>query len=552
VNRQPRTLGLKELIRCYIDHRVDVIRRRTQHLLREAKKRAHVLEGMIYAVTDIDEVIKLIRSSKTRDEAIEKLMSRRYRIAPDHPAYGQLPARLTARLVKAEALGGVALTRVQAEVIGSMRLIQLVGLEIQRLIKEYNEVTASIEDFEDILASPARINGMIIDDCDEMKARYGAGYGKGGVGDRRTRIEEAAGDIDIESLIREEDMVVTISRGGYVKRVAASTYEAQGRGGKGIRGADARSGEDVVTSLFVASTHDALLAFTDTGRVFKLKVYELPEASRTSRGRAFQNFLQLKPGEKTTAYLAVSDFESGSKTLTFVSRAGIIKRTPLKAYANVNKSGLIAVGLKEGDALYDVLLTGGTDDIILITDGGMAIRFNESDARDMGRSAAGVKGIDLKDGQRVIGAVPVPMQADADGDLMTSQEAIDAGLGLLTLTENGYGKRTDVDEYRVQPEEGKPRSQSRGGKGRTDIRINSKNGKPVVALGVHNSDDVVFVSANGQLVRIAANTISRYGRGTQGVRVVSIKAGDSLVAAARVVEDDEAETEDAGGGGGEA
>ncbi|MAY73759.1 MAG: DNA gyrase subunit A [Phycisphaerae bacterium] len=551
VNRQPRTLGLKQLIERYIDHRVVVIRRRTEHLLREAKKRAHVLEGMIYAVTDIDEVIKLIRSSRTREEAIAKLMERRYRIASDHPAYAMLPARLTDRLAKAEALGGVALTRVQAETIGSMRLIQLVGLEIERLVKEYNEVTSNIEDYEDILATPARVAQMIKDDCDEMKSRYGAGYGKGtddkrgGPGDRRTRIDEAAGDIDIEALIREEDMVVTITRGGYVKRVAASTYEAQGRGGKGIRGADAKSGEDVITNLFVASTHADLLCFTDTGRVFKLKVYELPEMSRTSRGRSIQNFLQLRDGEKTWAYLAVDDFESGSKTLTFVSRGGIVKRTPLKAYANVNKSGLIAVGLKEGDELFDVLLTNGTDDVMLVADTGMAIRFNEADARDMGRSAAGVKGVDLPDDARVIGAIAIPMEADADGDLMTSAAATEAGLSLLTVTENGYGKRTPVDEYRVQPETGKPRSQTRGGKGRTDIRVNPRNGKPVTAIGVYDTDDIVVVTQNGQLVRMAADSISRYGRGAQGVRVVSINEGDKLVTVARVVEDTDSGDSDA-------
>jgi DNA gyrase subunit A len=539
VNRQPRTLGLKELIRCYIDHRVEVIRRRTQHLLREAKKRAHVLEGMIYAVTDIDEVIRLIRASATREEAIEKLMARRYRITPEHPAYGDLPRRLTERLARAEPAGGVALTRVQAETIGSMRLIQLVGLEIQRLIKEYNEVSASIEDYEDILASDHRVAHIIRDDCDEMKARYGAGYGSGGVGDRRTSIEESAGDIDIESLIREEDMVVTITRGGYVKRVPVSTYQAQGRGGKGIRAADARSGDDVVTDLFVASTHDDLLIFTDTGRVFRLKVYELPELSRTSRGRAFQNFLQLRQGERTCAYRAVRNFEAGEDFLLFVSKKGLVKRTLLRDYRNVNKSGLIAVGLREGDALFDVVMTSGGDDVIVVTSGGSAIRFNEQDARPMGRSAAGVKAIELASGVDVIGAVRVPMEPDEDGDPKTRADAHTSGLCLLTVTDRGYGKRTPVDEYRVQPETGKPRSQTRGGKGRSDIKLSARNGRPVSALGVAETDDVVLVTERGNLVRMSSASISRYGRGTQGVRVVSLNQGDSVVTAARVVEREE-------------
>ncbi len=544
VNRQPRTLGLRELIQCYIDHRAEVIRRRTMHLLREAKKRAHVLEGMIYAITDIDEVVRLIRSSRTREEAIQKLMERRYRIPTSHPAHASLPQRLKDKLQIAEAAGGIALTRVQAETIGSMRLIQLVGLEIERLIKDYTEVVAQIEDYEDILATPARVHDMIVEDCEEMKSRYGAGER----GKRLTRIEDAAGDIDIEALIQQEDMVVTITRGGYVKRVPAHTYAAQGRGGKGIRAADSKDGDDFVSHLFVASTHDDLLAFTDLGRVFKLKVYELPEASRTSRGRAIQNYIQLKEGERTCAYRTVQNFEAGSEHLLFVSRNGIVKRTPLKAYANVNKSGLIAVGLREGDALFDVLLTSGNDDVMLVTSAGMAIRFNEHEdrggLRDMGRSAAGVKGIDLADDIQIVGAAAIPMTPPTDdGAQITHQDALDANLCLLTVTDKGYGKRTLVDEYRVTSEDGSQRSQSRGGKGRMDIRLSAKNGRPVAAFAVAETDDVVFITRHGQLVRTAASGISQYGRGTQGVRVVGLRDGDALIAAARVAESEEDDTE---------
>lgn len=536
VNRQPRTLGLKELIRCYIDHRAEVIRRRTMHLLREAKKRAHVLEGMIYAVCDIDEVIALIRGSRTREEAITKLMARRYRVAAGHPHFAKLPARLTARLAAAASVGGVTLTRVQAETIGSMRLIQLVGLEIERLIGEYNEIVSQIEDYESILADPGRVRAMIASDCEEMRARYASGE----AGKRQTRIEEAQGDINIESLIQQQDMVVTLTRGGFVKRVAVSTYEAQGRGGKGIRAADSKDGDDVVTHLFVANTHDDLLCFTDAGRVFKLKVYELPELSRTSRGRAINNFIQLKEGEKTCACRAVKNFEEGEDYLLFVSREGIVKRTALSAYRNVNNAGIIAVGLKEGDGLFDVLRTTGRDDVILVTSAGMAIRFNEDDARPMGRSAAGVKGIEMDEGVRIIGAAVVPMQAAADGALATAPSAIDAGLSLLTITELGYGKRTDVDEYRVTSEDGSQRSQSRGGKGRLDIRIAPKNGNPVVALTVEERDDVVVITSSGNLVRTPAASISRYGRGTQGVRVVGLNGADRVIAAARVVEQESA------------
>ena len=544
VNRQPRTLGLKELIQLYIDHRYEVIRRRTAYLLREAKKRAHVLEGMIYAVCDIDEVIALIRSSSTRAEAIEKLMARRYRIPASHEHFAKLPERMVKRLELAEAAGGIALTRVQAEQIGSMRLIQLVGLEIERLIKDYNEIVAQIEDYEAILGDDGRVFTIIKDDCAEMKARYGAGdYGK-----RQTDIEEGAGDIDIEALIREEEVAVTITRGGFVKRVPLSTYQAQGRGGKGIR-ASGGGEEDVVSDLFVASTHDDLLCFTDQGRVFKIKVYELPELSRTSRGRAIQNYIQLRKGERTYAYRAVKNFESGSEHLLFISRGGIVKRTPLKAYANVNKSGLIAVGLKEGDSLFDVRLTSGNDDIILVTSAGMAIRFNEHEdrggLRDMGRSAAGVKGIDLADGVQIIGAAVVPMQpagedkSDWDGPTISMPDEHGNIPDLFTITDKGYGKRTGVDEYRVTSEDGSQRSQSRGGKGRIDMKLSAKNGTPVAAFAVSESDDVVVISRMGQLVRIPADSISRYGRGTQGVRVAGLKNGDAVIAATRVVESDD-------------
>jgi DNA gyrase subunit A len=520
VNRQPRTLGLRELIQCYTDHRAEVIRRRTMHLLREAKKRAHVLEGMIYAITDIDEVVRLIRSSRTREEAIQKLMDRRYRIPASHPAHSSLPQRLKDKLEIAESAGGIALTRVQAETIGSMRLIQLVGLEIERLIKDYTEIVAQIEDYEDILATPSRVEDMIVEDCDEMKARYAAGK----PGERRTSIQDAAGDIDIEALIQQEDMVVTISRNGYVKRVPAQTYSAQGRGGKGIRAADSKGDDDFVSHLFVASTHDDLLAFTDLGRVFKLKVYELPEGSRTSRGRAIQNHIQLKDGERTCAYLTVTGFGANENNLLFVSRRGLVKRTALSAYRNVNRSGLIAVGLREGDELFDVRQTSGEDDVMLLTSAGMAIRFKEDDARLMGRSAAGVKGIELPSNVEVIGSAVIPA-GTADGQL-----------DLLTVTDKGYGKRTDVNEYLVRSEDGSTRTQSRGGKGRIDIKLSAKNGRPVASFAVADTDDLVFITRRGQLVRTPAAGVSQYGRGTQGVRVVGLREGDALIAAARVMD----------------
>ncbi len=542
VGRRPVTLGLKELIEHYIDHRVEVIRRRTEHLLREARRKAHLLEGQIYAVIDIDEIVKLIRGSSTREEAIQKLMDRRYRIPPEHPAAKQIPQRLLDHVAKFDDLGGVALTRHQAEQIGSMRLIQLVGLEIERLVDEYTKLVGEIEDYEEILASRPRVLQIIREDCEAMKARYGD--------DRRTAIEDAVGEIDMESLIREHDVVVTISRGGYAKRVPAETYRAQARGGKGIRAGTSKD-EDFVQHLFVASTHDHLLCFTNTGRVFKMKVYELPEMARTAKGRAIVNLLDLKEGEKVWAFLTIKDFEANSQFLTFATRGGIVKRTPLRAYRNVNRSGLIAVGLKEGDELYDVALTNGNDDILLVTSNGMAIRFAEDDVRVMGRSAAGVKGIDLGESARVIGLVAIPMVEDDDGDLMTAPEATERNLCLLTVTETGYGKRTPVDEYRVQPETGKPRSQSRGGKGRRDIATGDRNGDAVTAVGLFDGEEIMVISRSGQLVRMAGESIRETNRGTKGVRVVKLNAGDDVIAVAPVAESDaevSAESSDEGDG----
>ncbi|MFO0858431.1 MAG: DNA gyrase subunit A [Phycisphaerales bacterium] len=520
VNNQPRTLSLKELLDCYIEHRETVIRRRTEHLLREAKKRAHILEGMIYAVCDIDEVIKEIRASRTRDEAIERLMQRRFRISKSHKFASMLPDRLWKKIDGAGA-DGVALTRIQAETIGNMRLIQLVGLEIERLTDEYKDVVGQVEDYEDILAKRHRILGMIRSDCEAMRARY--------FSERMTRIEDTETDIQIAALIPQEDVAVTISHAGYVKRVPLDTYRQQGRGGKGIRASDTRD-EDFIEHVFVAGTHDDLMCFTDTGRVFAMKVYQIPEMSRTSAGRNIVNLLDLKQGEKTCTYLSIKNFEAGSNYLTFVSKGGIVKRTTLKAYANVRQSGLIAVGLKEGDSLLAVTLTDGNDDVMLVTKLGQCIRFSETDARDMGRAAAGVKGIELADDDEVIGVVRVPMKNDADGDPMT----VDPSMCLLTITNKGYGKRTAIDEYRVQPETGKMRSQSRGGKGRTDINLTDKNGVSVAALGMMPGEDLVVITKGGQLVRMPANDIRECGRGSQGVRVARLDEGDEVVSAAVV------------------
>ncbi len=511
VNRQPRTLGLKQIIQCYIDHRREVIRRRTEHLLREAKKQAHRLEGLIYAVCDIDEVIQLIRSSKTRDEAIERLMARHFRIPADHEYASQVPQTL---IELSNAGEGVALTRVQAEAIGGLRLIQLVGLEIEKLTGEYTKLLDEIGRYEQILADEDEIMKIIREDSREMKAKFGD--------DRKTVIERGeAEDFEIGDLIAEHAVVVTISHQGYVKRLPAETYREQGRGGRGIKGSDTRA-DDFIRHLFVASTHDDLLCFTNTGRVFKMKVFKIPEMSRTARGRAIVNLLELRGNERVVAFLNIEDFERSEDYLLFATAMGKVKRTALADYRNVHRSGIIAINLNEGDRLIDVVHTSGEDHVLLATATGQAIRFEENDARVMGRNAAGVKGIDLRPGDEVVGLIRVDDNSD-----------------LLTATANGYGKRTALSDYLVHSDDGSTRPQSRGGKGRIDIRTTTRNGPVVGICCVRATDSIVFVSQKGMIVRVAAEDISRIGRNTQGVRLVNLKDGDRLIAAAPMVETDD-------------
>ncbi|MEO1235282.1 MAG: DNA gyrase subunit A, partial [Planctomycetota bacterium] len=446
VRGQPRTLSLREMIDGYIDHRTDVVRRKTAFLLNKAQQEAHRIEGLIYAVCDIDEVIRLIRTSQTRDEAIEKLMARGFRIPADHPYAPQIPERL--RNAAADSGGDIALTRVQAEAIGRLQLIQLVGLEIEKLVADYAKLVGEIEEYEAILADPKRVEAIILEQIAELKAKYADA--------RRTTIEEGeANDLDLAALTPVEQVVVTITHSGYVKRLPADQYKTQGRGGKGVIGAKSKD-DDFTEEVFVASTHDDLLCFTDTGRVFKLKVFNIPEAGRTSRGRAIVNMIKLQPGERVVEFMPIADFEKGEDFLLFATANGLVKRTALADYRNVNSAGLIAVNLRDGDALVGVKWIGEDDHVILGTASGMAIRFRADDARAMGRNASGVKGINLGEGDRVVGMVRVAPEHDGDD--------------LLTVTEHGYGKRTPMVEYLVQSEDGSTRTQSRGGKGRRDIQ----------------------------------------------------------------------------------
>ncbi len=472
---QPRTLPFKALLEAYRDHRIDVIRRRTQFLLRKARERLHIIEGLRIAVQNIDAVVETIKRSANVEDARQRLMAQ------------------------------FELSELQARAILDMRLARLTGLEIEKLEAEWNEVRAKISEYETILAERKVVIGMIKADLADMAKRYGD--------DRRTVIsDEEVGEFVTEELIAEEMMVVTVSHHGYIKRTSLDQYRRQGRGGKGVAGAETKEG-DFLEQLFVASTHDYFLFFTDRGRVYWRKVYELPQFGRTAKGRALANVIRFQhEGERAMAILRVESFDE--RFLVTATAKGLIKKTALEAYSRPKKGGIIAVGLEDDDRLIGVGLARPGETIVLATRNGMAIRFDEGDVRAMGRSAYGVIGIKLVDDDRVVSLV-----------------ITDESRTLLTVCENGYGKRTPIAEYRTQ---------NRGGQGLIDIRTTDRNGPVVNVLAVADGDDVVMITKDGQLVRTPVSGISVIGRNTQGVRCISLNDGDKLVACAIVPQEDEA------------
>ncbi len=511
VNRQPRTMGLKEMIQHFIDHRREVITRRTQFQLRKAQQREHLLEGTIFAVGDIDEVIKLIRSSKTRDEAIEKLMVRGFQISPGSEVLSKVPERIRTKhpeifaLPPGAPLPAYRVSRAQAEAIGRLQLIQLVGLEIDRLVEDYKQTAVEIEEYERILGDAAYLLGLVRGDTLEMGEKYGD--------DRRTLIEGGVGEFNLESLIAKEDVVVTVSHSGYIKRLPIDTYRAQGRGGRGIKGTESKEG-DFIEHLFVANTHDYLMFFTNQGRVYERRVYDVPELSRTSQGRSIANLLSFQPGEKIANVLAVKDFGSGEQFLMFATAKGGVKKTALAAYANIRTTGIIAIGLEDHDQLIGVEITGGNDQIILGTKLGLAIRFPETDVRAMGRPAGGVGGLKFKrDGDEVVSMVVVPHDPSGPPCM------------ILTATVNGYGKRTPVDDYRLQ---------GRNGTGIINIDPTDRNGEVVGMKAVCDTDELMLITEKGILMRTKISEIRETGRNAQGVRLIKVDNGDRLVAMAKV------------------
>jgi DNA gyrase subunit A len=495
VDGRPKTLPLKELLRLFVEHRVNVIRRRTQYQLRQARQRAHIVEGLLIALAYIDEIIRVIRSSANPAEARTRLME----IA--------VSAEILRRaLDNPEAKESSNLTRMQADAILAMQLQKLTGLEADKLVQEYAALKADIAHYEQILADEHLILDLIRTDLGELKSKY--------ANPRRSEIsDEEIGDFDKEALIREEYMVVTVTHDGYIKRLPPSTYRAQGRGGRGITATNTKEG-DFLEHMFVALTHDYILFFTDKGKVYWLKVYDLPLSARTAGGRAIVNLLQLGEGERITGMVPVREFRE-DETLMMVTRRGTVKKTELVAFRRPLGRGIIALGLDESDQLIGVTRTKTGDHVILSTREGMAIRFDESRVRSMGRPAYGVKGIDLAEGDEVIGMVV------ANGD--------DDPASLLTVCALGYGKRTPLAEYRVQ---------NRGGKGLIDIQTSERNGPVVAVAKVTDADEVMLTTSGGMVIRTPVDTIRTIGRNTQGVRLIKLDDGDAVSSLAKLPQEE--------------
>ena len=484
VNKEPKVLSLKEMLQHYLQHQVEVVTRRTRYDLRKAEERAHILEGLRIALDHLDEVIALIRAARDDAEAKEGLMNR------------------------------FGLSEAQAQAILDMRLRRLTGLEREKIDSEYAELQQKIAEYKRILADEKLLLGIIHDELEEIKRKYGD--------PRRTVITQEEDEILTEDLIPRDEVVITMTHSGYIKRLPVSTYRSQKRGGKGVVGMDTKE-DDFVEHLFVANTHDYLLFFTNKGRVFRLKAWEVPDLSRTARGTPVINLIQIDQDETINAVIPVASFDT-DQYLFFATRKGIVKKTPLADYANIRKVGLIAITLREDDDLIAVRLTDGSREIIMGTARGMSIRFPESDVRPMTRGATGVKGIELDEGDTVI-----------------DMDVVEPDQDVLIVTEKGYGKRTPVSEYRVQ---------SRGGKGIKTLHMTEKNGRVVGLKVVRDDRDLMVITASGTLIRTAVAGISSMGRITQGVKLIHIRDEDAVATVAVVPpqEEDAAQAEEGGRG----
>jgi DNA gyrase subunit A len=474
VNGAPRVMPLKEMLEHFIEHRHEIIVRRTEFDLAEAKKREHILEGLKVAVDHIDEVIQIIRSSSDTPEADRRLRER------------------------------FGFSEAQADAILNMRLAKLTGLEIEKLEAELTEVRIAIAGLESILASREKRMGILVGELTELAGTFGD--------ERRTEILKDQGEFSVEDLIADEDMVITISHTGYIKRIPVTTYRRQRRGGRGLTGMDTKEA-DWVEHLFIASTHDYLMFFSDTGTVYWLKVHEIPQAGRAARGKPVVNCINIREGERIAALVPVRNF-SDDEWLIFATRNGTVKKTVLSAYGNVRAAGINAINIEQGDELIEVMKTRGHDDIVLATRHGMSIRFHESDVRQMGRATTGVKGIELATGDYLIGMVVVRERAE-----------------LLVVSEKGIGKRSMLPDYRVQ---------RRGGKGIITMQQTDKTGELVALKDVLPEDELMIITKGGVIIRCPVQGIRISGRNTQGVKLMNLDAGDRIIDVARIQpEDDE-------------
>ncbi len=481
-NGAPKIMNLKELLQHFIDHRHNVITRRTQFDLDAAQAREHILDGLKIAVDNIDEVIKIIRGSDDTAQA---------------------DARLRKRFGFSEK---------QSDAILNMRLAKLTGLEIEKLEAELKELRATIKELKGILASKPKRMAILKEEMEDIAATFGD--------DRRTEIVADQGEFTVEDLIAEEDMVITVSHSGYIKRIPITTYKRQRRGGRGLTGADLKA-DDWVEHLFIASTHDYLMFFSNKGQVYWLKVHEIPQAGRAARGKPVINCIAIKPDEQIAALVPVREF-TDDKCLIFATRQGTVKKTVLSAYGNVRATGICGINIEKGDELIDVQVCDQNSDIILATKDGMSIRFHQGDVRDMGRATTGVKGIELEKGDEVIGMVVVRRDAS-----------------ILVVSEKGYGKRSELVDYRVQ---------KRGGKGIITLKKTEKTGSIVALMEVIPDDELMMITRQGVIIRLPVDGIRVIGRNTQGVRVMNLDSGDAVVDVARVVKEDEGGAEPAAGG----
>jgi DNA gyrase subunit A len=552
VDGRPRTLTLKQMLEEYLRHRVQVIRRRTEFLLREAKRRTHILEGQLIAISSLDEVIAICRAAPSRAEAKVRLQNLAVAATVLERALGAEHFAALQREIGVQA--SYNMSEAQAEAVVRMQLGQLAALERDEIFKEYNDLREKILGYERLLGSERNILEVVKADLAELRDKYGD--------ERRTAIIEATGRVNYEDLIAEELNAVTISHNGYIKRLPLNTYRTQHRGGKGVSGGGPRE-DDFIEHFFVASTHAYLLCFTNHGQVYWLKVYDVPQLGRTSAGRSIANVLSLKPEEKISSVIPVRRFDA-NHYLLMATRNGIVKKTALEEYSRPRSGGIIGISMDEGDTLIGVALTQPGDEIILSTKQGMAIRFDEAQARAMGRNTRGVKGIELREGDEVVGMVV----ADPQGYL-------------LTVCENGYGKRTPIganvagvetsEEEEEAPDspsgaasaprEDEPegeldeaaavergqmryRKQRRGGKGVRDIRTTERNGPVVGVLSVRDGDDIVLITTGGMVNRTHVDEIRVVGRNTQGVRIMNLGEGDKIASIAKVAKEDGEEEEE--------